>query len=256
MLQPDCRTATWTFVLDEASRILVADDDPILREFAGVYLATPTTKIDTAADGLEARTLLSQNSYDVLLLDIEMPNLDGFSLLREIRTDDRMKLLPVIMLTGHDDIASIDQAYNLGANLFATKPVNWRQLSYLIRYVLRTSRLEPLRKHSHECYMPTNIKDRAIAPAIEQEVRALFSTIIDRVDAIEKQLPADDCAQYIGPLRTIQRLATKISVECFGQPLRVATNDTSQTQVADGMSRHVDDRTLTDGMSANVVEIQ
>ena len=132
MTPTDNRTAPWTFVLDEPLRILVTDDDPLLREFACVYLASPSTTIETACNGAEARDLLSQNSYDMLLLDIEMPELDGLSLLHEIRRDDRLKHLPVIMLTGHDDIASIDRAYHLGANLFATKPVNWRQLSYLI----------------------------------------------------------------------------------------------------------------------------
>ena len=65
--------------------------------------------------------------------------LDGFVLLEEIRSNERFKHLPVIMLTGHDDIVSIDRAYQIGANSFATKPVNWRQLSYQIRYVVRTS---------------------------------------------------------------------------------------------------------------------
>jgi DNA-binding response OmpR family regulator len=50
--------------------------------------------------------------------------------------------MPVMMLTGHEDIASVDRAYGLGANSFVTKPVNWRLLSYHIRYVLRNSRME------------------------------------------------------------------------------------------------------------------
>src|SRR5216683_510121 len=116
----DNRTSPWTFVLDEPTRILVADDDPILREFAIVHLATPSATIETACDGAAARTRLHEEHYDVLLLDIEMPHLDGFSLLEQIRADERLKHLPVIMLTGHDDIASIDRSYQLGANSFAT----------------------------------------------------------------------------------------------------------------------------------------
>ena len=145
------RQTPWTFVLDEPTRILVVDDDPILREFASVYLATPYTSIDTACDGVAARIQLGQASYDILLLDIEMPQLDGLSLLHEIRSDERLRHLPVLMLTGHDDIASIDRAYHTGANAFATKPVNWRQLSYQIRYVLRTSRLERLQDDLRDC---------------------------------------------------------------------------------------------------------
>src|ERR1039458_4585246 len=108
MAAPDNRTTPWTFVLDEPLRILVVDDDPILREFASVYLGTPSATIETACDGVVARMRLGQAAYDALLLDIEMPQLDGFSLLEEIRSDERLRHLPVIMLTGHDDIASID----------------------------------------------------------------------------------------------------------------------------------------------------
>ncbi len=136
MAAADNKAAPWTFVLDEPTRILVVDDDPILREFATVYLSSPCATIDTACDGVAARIRLGQVPYDVVLLDIEMPQLDGFSLLHEIRSDERLRHLPVIMLTGHDDIASIDRAYHAGANSFAAKPVNWRQLSYQIRYVL------------------------------------------------------------------------------------------------------------------------
>src|ERR1700704_73341 len=159
MTAADTRGIPWTFVLDEPSRILVVDDDPILREFASVYLATPSATIETACDGAEARLRLEQNVYDILLLDIEMPRVDGFALLAEIRSNQSLKHLPVIMLTGHDDIASIDQAYQLGANSFATKPVNWRQLSYHIRYVVRTSRLEGAQGGSRDCGNLPSTKD-------------------------------------------------------------------------------------------------
>ena len=71
-----------------------------------------------------------------------MPELDGFGLLATIRADAALGKLPVMMLTGHEDIASIDRAFTLGANAFAPKPVNWRLLSYQIRYVLRACSLE------------------------------------------------------------------------------------------------------------------
>src|SRR5712671_7531565 len=150
MTAADTRAIPWTFVLDEPLRILVVDDDPILREFASVYLATPAATIETACDGAAARIRLGQADFDMLLLDIEMPQLDGFSLLKDIRSDERLRHLPVIMLTGHDDVASIDRAYQVGANSFATKPVNWRQLSYQIRYVVRTNRAEGLRAGSRD----------------------------------------------------------------------------------------------------------
>jgi DNA-binding response OmpR family regulator len=136
------RKAAWSYVLQETVRILVADDDPILREFASVHLSTPTATVVTAPNGSAALDLLNGAPFDLAILDIEMPEPDGFALLATIRADAALGHLPVMMLTGHEDIASIDRAFTLGANAFAPKPVNWRLLSYQIRYVLRACALE------------------------------------------------------------------------------------------------------------------
>ena len=135
---PEVRYAGWSYVLEEPVRILVVDDDPTLRELACGHLATPTVTVVTAADGMAALDALRATPCDLALLDIEMPRLDGFGLLARIRADSELGQLPVMMLTVHDDIASIDRAFTLGANGFGTKPVNWRLLSYQIRFVLRS----------------------------------------------------------------------------------------------------------------------
>ena len=136
------RKTGWSYVLDEQLRILVADDDPILREFASVYLSTPLAEIVTAADGAEALAQLRSAHFDIAVLDIDMPEMNGFALLETIRQDAALAALPVVMLTGHEDIASIDRAFTLGANGFSSKPVNWRLLSYQIKYALRSCALE------------------------------------------------------------------------------------------------------------------
>jgi DNA-binding response OmpR family regulator len=85
---------------------------------------------------------MKEKSFDIVLIDIEMPGRDGYELLQIIRSDPETKNLPVMMLTCREDIASIDHSYDLGATAFTTKPVNWRQLSYQIRYLLRSSKTE------------------------------------------------------------------------------------------------------------------
>jgi DNA-binding response OmpR family regulator len=197
MVMPDNRSTPWSFVLTEPLRILVVDDDPILREFACVYLSTPSTTIDTAGDGAEARARLGQASYDMLLLDIEMPHVDGFTLLEDIRSDEMLRHLPVVMLTGRDDIASIDRAYHIGADSFATKPVNWRQLSYQIRYVIRTSRMQSLKLDSSLSMTQLN--------TITRNVPDCLQSIIFCADALGRQLSADDYEQFseqIGGIRS------------------------------------------------------
>ena len=67
------RQAAWKYVLDQPMRILVVDDDAILREFASVHLSTPTATVVTAPDGLAALDLLKAEAYDVAVIDIDMP---------------------------------------------------------------------------------------------------------------------------------------------------------------------------------------
>ena len=169
-------------MLDESTRVLVVDDDPILREFASVHLATPYATIDTAADGEEALRQLRAHSYDVVLLDIEMPRLDGLSLLARIRADGDLRHLPVIMLTAHDDITSIDRSYQEGASSFATKPVNWRQLSYHIRYVIRANRLEGCTSRCPDTVTSATTPERDVAEFL-QSVIARATALADRLAA-------------------------------------------------------------------------
>lgn len=133
--------AEFFYVLDESARILFVDDDPILREFAQVNLASPAASVDVAANGAEALERLIEG-FDIVLLDLEMPVLDGFDTLAALRADPRTRDLPVIVQTGREDVEAIDRAFRLGATSFVTKPLNWRLLSYQMLYVLRASRAE------------------------------------------------------------------------------------------------------------------
>ncbi len=82
---------------------------------------------------------MDKSRYDILLVDIDMPGMDGIAMVRKIRSTPRWSDIPVVMVTGREDVVSIDRAYAAGANSFVTKPVNWRVLSYHLRFVLRAS---------------------------------------------------------------------------------------------------------------------
>ena len=128
------------YVLQDAVRILFVDDDPIMREFAAVHLATDKAEVTLAADGVEALERVALTPPDVVLLDLEMPRLDGFEVLARLRGDPGTRDLPVIVVTGREDTAAIDRAFEAGATSFLVKPINWRLLSYQIRYVLRAGK--------------------------------------------------------------------------------------------------------------------
>lgn len=138
------------YVLDEAARVLFVDDDPILREFAQVNLASPKASVDVAADGADALERLTEG-YDIVLLDLEMPVLDGFDTLAAIRANPRTRDLAVIVQTGREDVEAIDRAFRLGATSFVTKPLNWRLLAYQMLYVLRASRAERKSAAGNNC---------------------------------------------------------------------------------------------------------
>ena len=138
----DAPQNSW-YVFDERTRILVVDDDPILREFASVYLTTPMSTVALAPDASTALDLLAREQFEIALIDIDMPGMDGFELTECIRGQDKLRNLPIMMVTGREDIVSIDRAYAVGATSFVTKPVNWRQLSHQLRYVIRANKQRP-----------------------------------------------------------------------------------------------------------------
>jgi DNA-binding response OmpR family regulator len=130
------------YVLDDDLSILFVDDDPILREFALVHLNSGKTRIETADDGEAALKMLGQFSPDIILADLEMPGIDGFELLARLRADPRHEHTPVIVVTGREDVKAIDRAFETGATSFIVKPINWRLLTYQIRFVERAARHE------------------------------------------------------------------------------------------------------------------
>ena len=138
------------YVLEDAVRILFVDDDPIMREFATVHLATDKAGVDIAEDGLEALKAVAQADYDLMLLDLEMPRMDGFEVLAALRADERTRHLPIVVVTGREDVAAIDRAFQAGATSFLVKPINWRLLSYQIRYVHRANQTELSLYHANQ----------------------------------------------------------------------------------------------------------
>ena len=128
------------YVLNQPVKIIYVDDDPILREFARASLASEHASVATAADGIEALQCLEAFEPDIMLLDLEMPRMDGFEVLDRLRASQAWRDLPVIVATGRDDVSAIDRAFQAGATDFVVKPLSWRLLSYQIRYVMRSSR--------------------------------------------------------------------------------------------------------------------
>jgi diguanylate cyclase (GGDEF)-like protein len=123
-----------------AIRILVADDDAILREIARATLEASGFVVQTVTSGDAAVAACALRMPDIALLDVEMPDGNGYQACANIRVLPGGANLPIVMVTGLDDPASIDLAYEAGATDFVVKPLNWALLGHRIRYVLRGAR--------------------------------------------------------------------------------------------------------------------
>ena len=125
------------YVLAGDLAILAVDDDPIQREFCSVYLSTPTVTVETADCAEAGLVLLEKNAYAAILVDVDMPGMNGIEMVRRIRSDRRFDAVPIMVVTGREDMVSIDQAFEAGATSFMCKPVNWRLIAHHIRFMIR-----------------------------------------------------------------------------------------------------------------------
>lgn len=104
-------------------KALVADDVPMIRKLVEYHLKQIGFDISSAADGAEALLLASNKKFDLILLDIMMPEMDGLEVLRRVRADSVNKETPVIIMTAYGDSANVRKAVEYGANDFIVKPV-------------------------------------------------------------------------------------------------------------------------------------
>ena len=119
--------------------ILVVDDEPSLRDVVCEFLRSLDYDVMDAADGQAALDILAQDRVDIVISDIMMPRLDGFALLKELRS--RHPGVHVLMMTGFGSIESAVQAMTSGAVDYVTKPINFRMLQEKLVRVVKQQRL-------------------------------------------------------------------------------------------------------------------
>ena len=120
--------------------ILVADDDEMQRFLMGEALEAEGFRVELVADGASAVERSQALRPDVVLLDVVMPGMDGYKACAALRAHAFGEQLPIVMVTGQEDLESIARAYHAGATDFIAKPLNWTLLRHRIRYVYRAGR--------------------------------------------------------------------------------------------------------------------
>jgi diguanylate cyclase (GGDEF)-like protein/PAS domain S-box-containing protein len=120
-------------------RILIVDDDAAGRRLTRATLLRAGFEVNEAADGVQALEAMRDLLPDLVLMDVSMPVMDGFTCCAELRKLPGGPRVPVVMMTGLDDVQSIERAFEVGATDFITKPINWPILAHRVRYMLRAS---------------------------------------------------------------------------------------------------------------------
>jgi chemosensory pili system protein ChpA (sensor histidine kinase/response regulator) len=116
------KKATSTKMLNTEPLIMVVDDSLTVRKITSRMLVRAGYQVVTATDGVDALEKLEEFTPDVMLLDIEMPRMDGFALARELRRDPKTQDLPIIMITSRTADKHRDYAMQLGVNTYLGKP--------------------------------------------------------------------------------------------------------------------------------------
>lgn len=114
--------------------ILIADDDPHIRELVTYHLQFAGYTVFQAADGEEASVLLTEHPIHLAIVDVMMPNKDGFQLCQEIREDYD---IPVILLTAKDQLVDKEKGFSVGTDDYVTKPFEPKELLFRMKALLR-----------------------------------------------------------------------------------------------------------------------
>jgi two-component system OmpR family response regulator len=122
-------------------RILLVEDDPMLSGAVARALRQSAHAVEAVASGDEADRCLAANDYDLVLLDLGLPRLDGFEVLRRLRA--RRKSVPVIVLTVRDTPEERVRGLDLGADDYLTKPFNLAELEARVRALIRRAHASP-----------------------------------------------------------------------------------------------------------------
>jgi len=124
---------------DQSYLVQIVDDDKILRQILSMGMSKAGFFTAESKNGTDAIADFQNLMPDAILLDVIMPDLDGFEVCSRIRRLPGGERVPIIMITGQDDYQSINQAFNSGATDFVVKPINPLLLSYRIRYIIRAN---------------------------------------------------------------------------------------------------------------------
>jgi len=198
-----------------AARLLAVDDDELNRDMLVRRLEKNGYQVEEAASGQAALTKLQDGNYDLVLLDILMPGLDGFQTLELIKADPRLRHIPVIMLTALDDVESTVRCIEAGAEDFVPKPFNPTILRARLTASLEKKKLRD-QEQAHLTQLQNerakserlllNVLPKAIAERLKAGQRTIVDSFIDSTVLFADIVDFTRISAKQSPQRTVQLL--------------------------------------------------
>lgn len=209
--------------MNPSANILIADDEAKMRDLVKMYLVREGYKVSEAADGEQALSQLSKNTFDLVILDIMMPKIDGLTVCKEIRKNSD---IPVIMLTARGEEIDRVLGFELGADDYVVKPFSPRELAARVKALLRRTAAKPsAATGAIMCFPGLEINNEAREVSVENnrvnltpkefELLTFLAKNIGRVFTREQLLEHVWGYDFYGDLRTVdthvKKLREKIS---------------------------------------------
>lgn len=193
-----------------STHVLVVDDDRAVRLHVSRQLQQYQYAVTSAANGREALALLQSQTFDLVLLDVVMPELDGYQILTQIKADPNLQSIPVIMISAVDDLDRAIRCIEKGAEDYLAKPLNHVLLQARIHASLERKRL----RDQEQAYLKQLQAEKDAAEAahrsksaflanMSHELRTPLNAIIGYSEMLQEDLQADGVFDYLADLQKI-----------------------------------------------------